>query len=891
MSNDNIPAANPFDVQEGIFIHHVPEKEMQSTLLGKRKIEVPRGHVAVVIKDGQVHEVLPSGVQVAVGFWERLVGDSGKKSFYVVSLRPVGVLSQPVPVQDGAGRSTIFKALVQFSVPTKDKNRLGALVERVIGPNEFIEAATVRTNLTGFVEQTVTGSLVRRGDGTIDVAESEKSIQSKLTMQVEQFGFAVTASLSSGEQRMEVNVRLGEGPSPGLKRCVSCSELIQETKKFCNKCGTQQPISTNPSTSAPVAVATERPCSSCGFVLPTSKKFCSKCGTKQPAVDVAGPSASSATLTIPDDDKVFTVDGEPLAVDISLLVEGYQGRNDDERIQRAVKAAIRAALARVPALQISTRDGLTAFESSIRGDLERAVASVGGRLVHIGVLDVRQKTGEWLLQARSELERAKKEAGLDREWLERDAEEAEILALQYEVAMRRVQAELNADFARDEAAVADRERRAQLQDRSTDQDIADARRDSRRDIAIDAATRETDRARRANDQTDAIQSVVDGAQLDRARRDVDREERAYSRETERETLAHEQALERDVAAQDLKLRSDSVRAQANDESFVSRLQADDTLYAQRNQQNFADEVADRALDRKHKDADRSQERDLTAEDRRKKMRMEELQAMAQIEASMDVREKQHEMDKRKLEVDAEQSKLLMTTDHELKMRQELKGLSTDQMLAMQAGGANGGDLAAALAKKFEADAAAKKAEAEAALLGNKDLAAANAAAEAARARAEEVDRARERESAMQSQMMAMMQQMMSQNQAFAQSMVQSQVQVTQSALGNAQSSADRERDALKGAAAQAVAMSERSMGAMSQVATQAATHGPTVVMPTVGPGAGRPVAPTIVESQEASARPAQAASTKNGPWRCGNSACGSFNDPDEPTCSECRTPR
>jgi hypothetical protein len=1051
MNNDASQVMNPFQVQDGIFIHHVPEKEMQSSLTGRRQLDVPRGHIAVVVykdKGTQTVEILPSGVQVAVGMLERFASfftnSIDRKSFYVVSRQPISVMSAPVQFQDGAGRSSNVRALVSVSVPVKDPDRLVTLIETLLQQNVFVETSQVRSQLAPVVEQAMRGALVKGADGGLDLQATTSALKKALEAQLGRVGFAIDVSLSSGEPRMEVEIRLGEAPAPALKKCVNtdCANMLQQTKKFCGKCGTAQPIATTPTMG----------CFECGNLVAVGKKFCGKCGAEQKPATVIN-------------EALYTSDGEQLRVFMSLLVEGYQGRGDDARIQNAVQAVLRSQLQRMPVSQLTSRQTLAAFQESIKLDIEAAVASVGGRVVGIGALDVRQTNGEWILQARAELERARKEAILDREWLARDAEDLEINGLQYEMALRRVALEsdhtlakrraelehefqqeklqldqsqrqqsmrldaefaqtgtqldhdvrmqgrqLDASFAADGQQLTDEQRRAlrdveqreaheSVRDRDATQDIRDADRTARTDLAVDKiegdareeqrdraaarevrgaqrdstttvavnqAERQRDRTLRAEDKVDSLQNIADERDVSRQQRAADRETATADREDQLTGLQHdhtvaaqqqmnEQALaddkfdhdlrreekqldnelqrEQKVAEHDLKLKAEVSRArrtQADDDSYLSklkaedtshesRLRADDMLYAQRNQQEFAEQVADRAVDRKHRDADltvnreqtvadREMERELGADERRKKMQLDMQAALHAREMEQQRLEKDHEMEKVRLaadekrqaallEAEREKTRLQVEADRERVKFQELKGLSADQMLAMQAQGPDSAAVVNSLARIKEAEAAAEAKKAEAQMAVGQDMIAAKAAAAEAQAKAAEVDRSRDRESALAQQMMSMMQNMMQQNQqnqqaqvaasqSFALNMVQQQAQVTQAAIAGQQSVAardvataqdaaqreraaakdavDREREALRGASQQAVAMSERSMGAMSQVATQAATHGPTVVMPMTGGGGGsgggtaRAAAPTVVPVQEATARPAPA---------------------------------
>lgn len=424
MSNETSPATNPFQMQDGIFIHHVPEKEMQSSLTGRRQLDVPRGHIAVVVykdKGKQTVEILPSGVQVAVGLLERFASfytnSIDRKSFYVVSRQPISVISAPVQFQDGAGRSLSVRALVSVSAPMNDGDRLVELIEALLGQDVFVETSNVRSQLAPVVEQAMRGALVKSADGSLDTHATTSALKKALEAQLGRIGFAFDVSLSSGAPRIEVEIRLGEAPAPALKKCVNvdCTNMLQQTKKFCGKCGTGQPIATTMTMG----------CFECGNIVAVGKRFCGKCGAEQKPATVIN-------------EALYTSDGEQLRVFLSLLVEGYAGRSDDTRIHNAVQAVLRSQLQRMTVAQLTSREALAAFQESIKLDIEAAVASVGGRVVGIGALDVRQTNGEWILQARAELERAKNEANLDREWLARDAEELELNGLQYEMAMRRV---------------------------------------------------------------------------------------------------------------------------------------------------------------------------------------------------------------------------------------------------------------------------------------------------------------------------------------------------------------------------------------------------------------------------------------------------------------------
>lgn len=473
-------------------------------------------------------------------------------------------------------------------------------------------------------------------------------------------------------------------------------------------------------------------------------------------------STQSLSFKLGEKDKgLFTSDGE--AVEIDLVVR-VQGQNEDfrpERLAPALYGATAARLRNLPMARLSSGEGFAAVEDALRGDAARELSSFGLRLVSINVIDIRSKTGVWLLGARSEISRAQAELGVKREWIEQSGREVDVQELALQQALRRQIVErearlralgselssgrqeqgLRSDdaFAKDQAQLADRQRRQQVTAGHAEIDTSDARLKAQRQLEIDAAGRSVTQEQRKNRQADELDELRHGADKGsaafEARADLTRKEAQLS--VDKQSLLHQLHT----------LESERIRKEAEDAAFAMR---------QRNSAAFEDHERRARLEDER--ADRAEARQL-----------DKLRAMAELDAKIAAQD----------------------NEHQLKLRESLRGLGEREMIAMQAT-----DLS-----RSEGGGAAW---AQALMSGDAQKEKEQRLQDQARHAGEVKDLLREQSTAMQGVMQAQLDRM----EAMAQRALES--------------AADRQRDA--GAAA----LYDRSMDAMSRVAASRAAPQPVV---------------------------------------------------------------
>jgi hypothetical protein len=756
----------------GEFIRRVRQEDMRSNLLGGRSIRVPRGSVGVLFDGNEILEVVRPGNDITIGvltrIWDRLkqlgmltAGTTTQTDLYLIDVRPVPV-PFTVELTGSTGVSTKVEVLVEASVRPDDRAGMKRLLDSELLEQEALTARGLYDFLSPRVQKSMRQLLATHADGISadECAEIEAQLRDELQRQIaDAYGLALAVRVTPLAEMIALDIHLGLAPAPAIKQCKSCKRELRSTAKFCPSCGTEQPAQQMPS----------RTCPSCGYSVTAGKKFCSNCRHE------------FEELT-PEQEALFTRDGQQVELDILARVSG--GRADETRqkrgLQRALAAAAGGFLRERDYTDIRTPDGFRTFEQAMNPILVQAISAYGMVLVDVAILDIRSKQGEWELKARAELEQARKEALIGREWLEVEGQNLDLKAISLELALRQRQLELDDVFNRDMAELADRERRQEIADRQAVMDVADTRREVTTSLAQEAAVRELDRTRSAEAHADTVTATGREHELMNARAE------------------HEMALETKVADHDAELARKAMAL----ESEKSRRVTDDRMY---------DRKAERDLE--IDTTKKRQEIELDTERQREAMKLEKLQAMAEIEARMTAQD----------------------NEHERQMREMLKGLSTDEILAMQAKGDEA--VAAALAEKFRAEGvAAEKTEAMyERLLADRDV--------------------------KDQQLAGMMQQFM-----------QSMQSTTLAAMGAKAEAAAVAQEAIRAKADQAVAMSEKTMGAMSNVAA-AAAGGAAVAR--VHPPASPYTAPRTVSPEEPRAKSAT------------TPTCTSCGEPLEPPYSFC----
>ncbi len=593
------------------FIRRVDPDDMRS-ILGNKTLQVPPGTIGVVLVNGVVDRVMPPGQRTSLNIFERIANFLTRRdertAFFLIDLRPIPI---PFVVQtrpSGDGRTVQTQVMASLSLQRGNKEGIAAFIANVLGTR----AAFAAVDLYNLLRPDVTSACQRvlerlAADGELNYADAEAALRRELAERLAaRYGLGVDVNLAPLTRTATLSFHLGTGTAPNLITCGGCDAEVPATMQFCDRCGTTLPVSMSP----------DRRCTGCSERVHESDPFCSGCGKEYVA-----PPATATPL--------FTADGHQLEVDVVVRVQGQHDDFSPSSISEALVGAISAQLRAGTLTVLASNEGFAAVEQALKPVLVESLAAYGLQLVAVNLLDLRSKTGQWLLGARADLNRAREQVTLGRDWLEQRTDEIDLEALTYAqelnrqrvqrlAKLRELQLELGVDqreqalriddqLATDAAALEDRDKRQQLADDSAKLDVSDAQRSADRDQAVAAAQR----------------SVAD-------------DQRAYDQQTELGTLDHDMDKETRAAAHE----RDLTRSAMALESDGKRLTADDKAYAERAQAGV-----------EHDNADREQQRQL-----------DKLQAMADLDQSMADQEHQHILAK----------------------REALKGLSESEIIAMQA---------------------------------------------------------------------------------------------------------------------------------------------------------------------------------------------------------------
>ena len=752
----------------GEFVRKVLPEDMEKVFGAQSNIHVPPGSIAVIMAEGAVKDVLPPGRQttrnffdgirgffsnITAGLSEMVIGGDATQNsaFYLIDLRPVPI---PIVVQTaGADSSTRVNVQVLLDAKLNKDNhdQLALFLTNTVGSKESYSAKELHQLVKPHVERAAKAAVARWNGEEFYKAEIE--IKNQLSVLTRDNGIDVSSlTVAPVSSITSVDVHLGTVQAPNLRFCVnqSCGAEMPATMMFCTTCGEKQPTLKSP----------DRACKSCGTDVPPNMAFCTNCG-----VPFREPTAEESAL--------FTSDGTQVEVDLVLRCQG-DGQTDQamrDAIKGALSASARKYLRRVTFEEVCSEGGFQAIEDSIESEAEDALQTLGLRLVDINVLDVKSKTGEWLLSARSDMNRARENIMIGREWLEVEAEELDLQELSYELALRQKKIErdnelkllrlhregeleelrINTDFEFDKDSINldDRVRRQELEDAHADLDVADANRDAQRDIGVDKANRLRDRTIQAEDHADSLTAEQQRNELGTLQ--ADNQRAAESAQMDHEMNLENRALEHD---------RNRAREAAKLESEVGRLKIDDEIYGDKARSDLDYENRSRDLDLEDRTADREAARKAADEERRHQQEMEQMAAMAANTQAAQAGQQ----------------------DHAQKMREMLAAnaanLTAEQLMALQA-----------------------------TELGNSEHGAAAFEAIGGRQRAADAERRQQEDREM---------------------FLQMQQQAREDAAANADrlaaamsAGATQTQDALKQAAAQAQSMSEKAMESMSNVAATA----------------------------------------------------------------------
>ncbi len=483
------------------------EPDEARRFLGTRTVRVPPGTVGVILIDGVVERVLPPGEQTSLGLFQRLANfflRRERTAFYLVDQRPFPVPFVVRTRPDSSGRVVKSQVLVTFSLPRGDRQALGVFIANVLGDRPSFPTGDLYNLLRPEVARISQDALERAAaTGEVSYPDAEAAIRVALAQIVgPRYGLTVEATLAPLTAISSLTFHLGTGVAPRVRNCVGCAHE-----------------------------------------LPVSLTFCDVCGAKQPVLTSTAPPTAESPL--------FTSDGQQVELDLVVRVQGTHDDVMPGKIAPALVGAVAAHLRAVAFPALTAPGGFAALETAVTGVVTETVQSFGLTLVALSVVDVRSKTGQWLLSARADLDRATEDVRLGLSWLEQrdtelDLQELTITRVLREQAMRRDQA-----FSSDAVAVADRERREVLADRAAAIDIAATQRDAATRAAAIAA--EQERARRGVTHDLELRKTKLEAELGelRARRDLDFAD-----------LERRKRLELDLAAVAEQQQIDKLRAMA-----------------------------------------------------------------------------------------------------------------------------------------------------------------------------------------------------------------------------------------------------------------------------------------------------------------------------------------
>jgi len=463
---------------------------------------VPAGTVGVLLVDGVVQRVLPPGERTSVSLFERIARffvQRDRTAFYLVDQRPFLV---PFVVQtrpSAAGQQVKTQVLVSFTLPKGDRDVLAAFIANVVGERPSVSTGELYNLLRPEVAR-IAETVVERAaaGGDISYPDAEVEIRRRVSEAIgRRYGLTADATLAPLTAVGSLTLHLGTGAAPQV-----------------------------------------RPCTACRAELPASLKFCDKCGAAQPVAASGG--AMDATTPL------FTSDGQQVELDLVVRVQGQHADFTAARVAPAVVTAAAAHLRAITFSALVAPGGFVALEQTIGPAVTDALRGLGMTLVALAAVDARSKTGQWLLAARADLDRATEDVRLGLAWLEQRDHELDLEQLTITRVLREQQQRRDQAFARDAAALADRERRDPLADRHA----ALARAQLDRDAAASAARDAAEHAQRQRGVAHA--GELRRAQVDaelaelRARRDLDLEstERRKRLELELSALAEQQQLDK-----------------------------------------------------------------------------------------------------------------------------------------------------------------------------------------------------------------------------------------------------------------------------------------------------------------------------------------------------------
>ena len=599
---------------------------------GSKSVRVPHGTICAVWKEGTVVEVLQAGQQITLGILDNLVAwlkGGADASFYLIDCSPIPFTCSMVRNVANSNQSISIRMQAFLVQPSHQPEQLARFLQMVVKDLDSVSAQVVHGLLHQQVSAVAKQIVSQCGD---KFSLAEQQIATALNQQLgPQYGLLFTVSVQPTAKIYTISAQFGLNVVPQTVSCVSCQEEIPLTGMFCGHCATRQPTRQYP--------------------------------------DQTG-------MTMP----LISVDNKQMELDVVFQLQGDGDFQQNADLIPAIASAAAGKIRTMKGEDVLSADGLRAIEKAIQ---EKLILQITGfHLQQIAILDVKDKNGQWVLQARADMERVREQLKINAEWIAVEGEELQLEKLTLDMVLQRQRLHLDQEFARvgleqehelrmqdselrhqlnqDLRETQDRTERQALADTNAQLDLQDATRETDLHIALDAQQRREDRHMAEQDHIDDRTLYARSREvLEQERGDKfadDKVEFAHGAEMANAQLEHDIAMEQKTVAQniwvqdqqvDMSIRHTEKQAESNAKidwmqaemaDKKKRLDVDTQLFAQK---SFADLQFE----------DDKRRNDMTESNADAKARREQelLRTQVALDMQIDAQQNQHAQKMREME--------------------------------------------------------------------------------------------------------------------------------------------------------------------------------------------------------------------------------------------------
>lgn len=462
----------------------------RGTLLGQaldklqaKSIKVPAGAVGVIVLDGKVRQVLPPGEQTTVGWLKELarlaegdlagagaavldrLTDSDRMSFYLLDRRPLPMAF----AIDVPGHSGLVNVQVQtLATVGGSEAAIGTFLDQMVRDADSLAAQDLYLQIRGQVQRLAADLVQAHGP---DWGKAERALRDALRDRIgDRNGLRFEVLVAPRDTLFRLDLTLGTSPSPKGRACDACEGQVPHGMKFCVSCGARQ----------------------------------------------------ESWPEVADTEALVTSDLQTVELQVVLAVQGRGELKDHGPVRAALAAAAARRVRELGFQELS--DTLDVVGEALGAEVSEALRSLGWRLAGLQILDLRNRTGEWERGARADMDRARREAALGREWLEAEEQSLQTEALTLGHLLKREQLQLDQAFARRQAGLKDAQRSAELEtgERALDRDRATAGHEDA--VTSEQRRTELEAERRKRESEARRQAADDASYADKKRREARLEE-------------------------------------------------------------------------------------------------------------------------------------------------------------------------------------------------------------------------------------------------------------------------------------------------------------------------------------------------------------------------------